>query len=65
MDLIMGSFADRHLVVFDEAQLEIYEALLNLSDPDLYDWIIGRTQPPANIEGWLMGMLRAHRVTSL
>ncbi len=58
----MGSFADRHLQNFTQEQLEVYQALLNMSDPDVYDWIIGRSEPPANIEGWLMEMLRVHKL---
>lgn len=46
IDLLLGTFADRHLAEFDDAQLAAYEALLLESDPDLYEWITGRTPPP-------------------
>jgi len=45
-DLVLGSFADRHLAGFDAAQLDRYEALLAVADPDLFDWIAGRAAPP-------------------
>ena len=45
-DLILGSFADLHLADFDEGQLDRYEALLDCPDPDLVEWIAGRTAPP-------------------
>src|ERR1700676_471039 len=38
-DLILGSFAEQHLVAFDEAQLDRYEALLDQPDPDIFDWL--------------------------
>lgn len=45
-DLILGRFADEHLAGFDEAQLDRYEALLDCSDPDIFDWVCGRAAPP-------------------
>ena len=45
-DLILGRFADAHLAQFDDGQLDRYEALLECSDADLFDWITGRAAPP-------------------
>jgi antitoxin CptB len=45
-DLILGRFADAHLAGFCEAQLDRYEALLECPDPDIFDWVSGRTAPP-------------------
>ena len=45
-DLILGRFADAHLAGFDAGQLDRYEALLECSDVDLFDWITGRPTPP-------------------
>jgi len=47
MDLILGSFADRRLAGMTAAELDAFEALLELSDPDLYDWISRREPVPA------------------
>jgi antitoxin CptB len=44
-DLILGRFADTHLAAFDEAQLDRYEALLDCSDADIFDWVTGRSAP--------------------
>lgn len=46
MDLILGPFADRHLTGMTAAELDAFEALLELSDPDLYDWICRREPVP-------------------
>ena len=45
-DLILGRFADAHLAGFDDGQLDLYEALLDCADADLFDWITGRASPP-------------------
>ena len=51
MDLLMGSFADAHVGGFDHAMLDRFEALLELGDPDLYDWMSGREPVPAESGG--------------
>jgi antitoxin CptB len=62
MDLIMGSFAKAHVPGFGDGELAEYEALLSLSDPDLYNWITGQEPVPANIDGDLFRKLRAHKL---
>ena len=47
MDLLLGRFADHHLDSFDAALLDAYAALLEESDPDIYEWVCGRSAAPA------------------
>lgn len=63
MDLIMGSFADAHTPGFDAAQLDQYEALLELSDPDVYNWMTGRESVPAEHDTEVMRLLVAFQYT--
>ena len=46
-DMLLGRFADAHLAAMDEAQLGRFAALLDVSDPDLVDWLTGRLPRPA------------------
>ena len=62
MDLIMGSFADSYVKQFDEHALSLYEEILTHNDPDLYNWISGQEQVPANYMNPVMEMLLRHRV---
>lgn len=48
MDQIMGSFANDYVPKLSETELDLYDEVLENSDPELYDWICGRVQPPAN-----------------
>jgi antitoxin CptB len=57
MDLLMGRFADRHLPDFTPAQLETYAALLELADPDLYNWITGQEPVPPELQSDVMALL--------
>jgi len=59
MDLLMGSFADAHLSGFGREQLDRYEALLDVPEPVVYDWILGRSQPPADYDHDVMQLLLA------
>ena len=60
-DLLLGSFADAHLSAFDGAMLDRYEALLEIPDADLFDWITGRTAPPPEYDSDVTRLLLAFR----
>ena len=42
MDLIMGRFADVEIGTLTEAELDVFERLSALPDPELYAWITGK-----------------------
>ena len=47
MDLILSTYADACLDSMDEGGVQLYDSLLDESDPDLYQWITGQKPPPA------------------
>jgi antitoxin CptB len=61
MDLLLGSFADRHIMGFTEDQVGEFETLLELSDPDLYNWISGQEKPPEELKNGVFALLMTHR----
>lgn len=61
-DLILGPFADQHVPDFSDAELDAFEALLEVPDQDLYAWILGRVATPAEFDGRLMDRLKAFRL---
>jgi len=58
MDLILGTFAERHLDVMTDAQLDRYDALILTPDLDLYDWIVGRKPVPPEYDHDIMKLLQ-------
>ncbi|MCP5039283.1 MAG: succinate dehydrogenase assembly factor 2 [Rhodobacteraceae bacterium] len=46
MDLILGPFATEHLGGMDAGGLDLFEAILNESDHDLYLWVTGQVETP-------------------
>lgn len=45
MDLILIRFSDAQLEGMTDAQLDVYDAMLNENDHDLYGWITGFLVP--------------------
>lgn len=60
MDLILGSFANLHVPDFSGEELELYDKLLQIPDPDLYNWISGRESVPAEEQSPVMDQLLEH-----
>jgi antitoxin CptB len=58
MDLLLGRFADAEMAKFDEQNLASFEALLEVPDPDLYNWIVGAEETPAPYDTPLLRRLR-------
>jgi len=46
MDMVLGPYSDTELVALDEAQIVLYDAMLNENDHDLYQWITGQSPTP-------------------
>lgn len=62
MDLILGSFANENVPGFSEDELVQFEELLTQNDPDLYNWISGKEQAPANVVTPVMEKLLSHKI---
>lgn len=60
MDVILGGFAERHLSVLGDDQLGRFEAVLQESDSDLFDWISGKRETPGHLDHDVMVMIRLY-----
>ncbi|MHA1128289.1 MAG: FAD assembly factor SdhE [Alphaproteobacteria bacterium] len=57
MDMVLGPYADSELAVLSADALDIYEALLEENDQDLYLWVSKQAvAPPEHVE--LINILR-------
>ena len=59
MDLLLGRFADAHLPEMSDADLTIYEHLIDAPDRDLYAWISGKIETPSNYDTPIFQQIRA------
>jgi antitoxin CptB len=57
LDLLIGGFADRHLAELSPAQLDRFEALLDVPEPLMYRWLMGQDRPPAEFDHDVMKLL--------
>lgn len=46
MDLILGGFAEARLESLTPEQLDLFDALMEENDQDLYLWVSGQAEPP-------------------
>ncbi|MEQ6247373.1 succinate dehydrogenase assembly factor 2 [Sulfitobacter sp. HNIBRBA3233] len=59
MDLILQAYAEDRVSAMSEADLDLYDDLLNENDHDLYQWVTGQTAPDDRY-GAMIGDIRAH-----
>lgn len=59
-DIILGNFADDYLQTLTPEQVDIYEALIEMPDHDLYGWIIERDPIPEEHQSEIMNMLNQY-----
>ena len=57
MDLIMGRFADAEIAHLSEAELDTFEALLDVPDQEAYAWLTGEAPVPAAYDSDLLRKL--------
>jgi len=48
MDLLLGKYADAHVGAMSAAELDTFEALLEILDRDLFKWFTGEGPVPAD-----------------
>ena len=59
VDLITGRFADAHIGTLSEAEIEAFEQLMDVPEPELYAWVTGTAETPAEHDTALFRRLRA------
>ena len=61
MDLLMGSFADAHLLGLSDDDVSEFERLLATPDWEVYAWLIGQKPVPDNFESSLLTRMMEFR----
>ncbi|WP_291295044.1 succinate dehydrogenase assembly factor 2 [Elioraea sp.] len=58
-DLLVGGFVAATIAAMDEAALDDLEAILELPDVDLFDWLTGRRAVPQEVASPLLARMVA------
>jgi len=61
VDLITGRFADAHLANMSEAELDEFERLMDVPEPELLAWVMGARKTPASFDTPLFRKMRDFR----
>lgn len=61
LDLYMRAFCEAHLDSFDEDRLGQFEHILDIPDQHVFDWIMGRAEPPQNHRSEVLDLLLSFR----
>lgn len=61
-DILLGQFARAEIGSFTEADMDQYEALLDESDNDIFDWVAHRAAVPAEKDSAVLRRLMAFKV---
>lgn len=59
MDLIMGRFADAEIATLSDAELDMFEELIEALDRDLLSWVTGEAEVPAEYDTALFRRMKA------
>ena len=63
LDLVLGQFAERHLPAMSEAEMNLYEAILDENEHDIYAWLAGREAVPSAHDNHIMRMILDFKLT--
>jgi len=64
LDLIIGRFADAHLIDLTDADLDQLERILDVPDPELYAAFMGEAATPADAAGTVFDRIKAFGAAS-
>jgi antitoxin CptB len=64
VDLITGRFADAHIGSLTEAEVDEFERLMDVPEPELLAWVMGAAPTPAQFDTVLFRKMRDFRGTA-
>ena len=58
MDLILGKFAQKYLSLFNEDELVMFEAILEMYDNDIYQYALNKKEIPESLNNRVFTLLK-------
>ena len=58
MDILLGSFVEKYIKLFNEVELQMLEAILELDDNDIYRYALDKVTIPKEIDNRVMQLLK-------
>jgi antitoxin CptB len=63
MDLILGGFIDAHGAMLSDADMDVYEVMLEENDHDLYRWVVGAQAAPTRFASLIASITENYNPT--
>lgn len=63
-DLLLGGYVSRHIAALTAGELDALEAIIELPDADLADWLTGRQPIPDRHDSAMLRAIRAFALES-
>ncbi|WP_279478644.1 succinate dehydrogenase assembly factor 2 [Aureimonas sp. SK2] len=60
MDLVLGRFADAEIDKLTDEELTVFEHLMEAPDRDLFTWLTGSAETPANYDTPVFRRIRSY-----
>ena len=58
MDILLGSFVEKYIKLFNEGELQMLETILELDDNDIYRYALDKVTIPKEINNRFMQLLK-------
>ncbi len=58
MDILLGSFVEKYIKLFNEGELQMLEAILELDDNDIYRYALDKVTIPKEIDNRVIQLLK-------
>ena len=65
MDIMLGNWAEKNINNLDKLELEHFQALLDLENPDLFKWLTGQETVPNSVGNPLLEKLCAELASEM
>ena len=63
LDLVLGQFGERHLPTMSVPDMDLYEAIINENEHDIYAWLAGREVVPPEHDNHIMKLILNFKIT--
>ena len=57
LDLVLGQFSEKYLRTMSENDIDLFEAIINENEHDIYAWLAGREPAPEQHKNHIMNMI--------
>ena len=58
MDILLGRFVEKYIELFNSAELDMLEILLELDDNDIYQYALDKVKIPEDLNNRVMELLK-------